>query len=86
MKDGGAEVESNNLDPNVRGAGITPRDTAAGPSGSVIGSPQDDGMGRGDGLGEHAPKRRRVTRACDECRKKKIKCDGKQVLPNIRLF
>ena len=24
-------------------------------------------------------KRRRVTRACDECRRKKIKCDGKQV-------
>lgn len=23
-------------------------------------------------------KRRRVTRACDECRKKKVKCDGKQ--------
>lgn len=23
-------------------------------------------------------KRRRVTRACDECRRKKIKCDGKQ--------
>ena len=25
-------------------------------------------------------KRRRVTRACDECRRKKIKCDGKQVI------
>lgn len=24
------------------------------------------------------PKRRRVTRACDECRRKKIKCDGKR--------
>ncbi|PHH49569.1 putative transcriptional regulatory protein YJL206C [Ceratocystis fimbriata CBS 114723] len=27
---------------------------------------------------EPAQKRRRVTRACDECRQKKIKCDGKQ--------
>ena len=27
-------------------------------------------------------KRRRVTRACDECRRKKIKCDGKQVTPS----
>jgi hypothetical protein len=27
-------------------------------------------------------KRRRVTRACDECRRKKIKCDGKQVIPS----
>ena len=42
-------------------------------------SPQDDGMGPPDGLGGSAPKRRRVTRACDECRRKKIKCDGKQV-------
>ena len=25
-------------------------------------------------------KRRRVTRACDECRRKKIKCDGKNPL------
>ena len=25
----------------------------------------------------HLQKRRRVTRACDECRRKKIKCDGK---------
>lgn len=23
-------------------------------------------------------KRRRITRACDDCRRKKIKCDGKQ--------
>lgn len=27
---------------------------------------------------EQPVKRRRVTRACDECRKKKVKCDGKQ--------
>ena len=34
----------------------------------------DDGMGD-DGQGD--PKRRRIARACDMCRKKKIKCDGK---------
>lgn len=28
--------------------------------------------------GSTLQKRRRVTRACDECRRKKIKCDGKQ--------
>lgn len=28
--------------------------------------------------GEQSVKRRRVTRACDECRKKKVKCDGQQ--------
>ncbi|CCD23419.1 Asg1p NDAI_0B03850 [Naumovozyma dairenensis CBS 421] len=27
---------------------------------------------------QHMAKRRRVTRACDECRKKKVKCDGQQ--------
>lgn len=47
---------------------------------NIVDSPQDDGMGPPDGLGGPAPKRRRVTRACDECRRKKIKCDGKQVL------
>ena len=31
-------------------------------------------------------KRRRVTRACDECRRKKIKCDGKQVNCTTRLL
>ncbi|KAF2648661.1 fungal-specific transcription factor domain-containing protein [Lophiostoma macrostomum CBS 122681] len=31
----------------------------------------DDGQDQGD------PKRRRIARACDMCRKKKIKCDGK---------
>lgn len=29
-------------------------------------------------LQTHHVKRRRVTRACDECRKKKVKCDGQQ--------
>lgn len=31
----------------------------------------------GDGADENDPKRRRIARACDMCRKKKIKCDGK---------
>ena len=49
-------------------------------SGAVsVDSPQDDAIGPGDALGGPTPKRRRVTRACDECRRKKIKCDGKQV-------
>jgi len=43
----------------------------------------DDGMGPPDGLGGPTPKRRRVTRACDECRRKKIKCDGKQVWTSV---
>lgn len=36
----------------------------------------------------HAPmqKRRRVTRACDECRRKKIKCDGKQPCTHCTVY
>lgn len=45
--------------------------SAPTPGGSAsVGTPS------GDGKDTH--KRRRVTRACDECRKKKVKCDGKQ--------
>jgi hypothetical protein len=29
------------------------------------------------GLDDNDPKRRRIARACDMCRKKKIKCDGR---------
>ncbi|KAI4932615.1 hypothetical protein J4E85_003013 [Alternaria conjuncta] len=40
---------------------------------------------------DHAPKqqpqkRRRVTRACDECRRKKIKCDGKQPCTHCTVY
>lgn len=34
----------------------------------------------------HHQKRRRVTRACDECRKKKIKCDGKQPCTHCTVY
>ncbi|KAJ9659351.1 hypothetical protein H2201_007376 [Coniosporium apollinis] len=39
----------------------------------------DDGasMAMEDGADQGDPKRRRIARACDMCRKKKIKCDGK---------
>jgi hypothetical protein len=37
---------------------------------------------------KHLPmqKRRRVTRACDECRRKKIKCDGKQPCTHCTVY
>lgn len=48
------------------------------------GSPMPNMMSQGnyylDSLDDGAegdPKRRRIARACDMCRKKKIKCDGK---------
>jgi hypothetical protein len=34
----------------------------------------------------HVQKRRRVTRACDECRRKKIKCDGKQPCTHCTVY
>lgn len=38
-------------------------------------------------LGPHSlHKRRRVTRACDECRRKKIKCDGKQPCTHCTVY
>jgi hypothetical protein len=65
------------IDPHIMAGGMTPG--GDGLAGNMADSPQDDGMGPPDGLGGPTPKRRRVTRACDECRRKKIKCDGKQV-------
>ncbi len=78
MKNDGVDAA---IDPNLMGAGMIPGDASGGLHGSAVDSPQDDGMGPPDGLGGPSPKRRRVTRACDECRRKKIKCDGKQVHP-----
>lgn len=40
---------------------------------NATGNDQDDGAGETG----RDPKRRRIARACDMCRKKKIKCDGK---------
>lgn len=43
----------------------------------------------GDGPGKPTvpmQKRRRVTRACDECRRKKIKCDGKQPCTHCTVY
>jgi Fungal Zn(2)-Cys(6) binuclear cluster domain len=59
----------------------TGTDPPAEEAGFDADSPQDEQetMGPPDSLGGPTPKRRRVTRACDECRRKKIKCDGKQV-------
>lgn len=54
----------------------------------------DDGAGNDSGAENDsdtkpsAPlqKRRRVTRACDECRRKKIKCDGKQPCTHCTVY
>ncbi|CRK36958.1 hypothetical protein BN1708_020163, partial [Verticillium longisporum] len=40
----------------------------------------------GDPASVPVQKRRRVTRACDECRRKKIKCDGKQPCTHCSVY
>jgi hypothetical protein len=47
-----------------------------------------DGSPADPKLGQPLPmqKRRRVGRACDECRRKKIKCDGKQPCTHCTVY
>lgn len=61
---------------------------AASPAESVKSDAETDDKA---GDAESAPsqpiqKRRRVTRACDECRRKKIKCDGKQPCTHCSVY
>lgn len=61
---------------------------APSPADSAKSDAEDDKM---TADGEAAPsqpiqKRRRVTRACDECRRKKIKCDGKQPCTHCSVY
>ncbi|KAF2150952.1 hypothetical protein K461DRAFT_228550 [Myriangium duriaei CBS 260.36] len=55
-------------------------DSASGPA-----SPGADDNGQ-DKPSAPMQKRRRVTRACDECRRKKIKCDGKQPCTHCTVY
>lgn len=73
---------------------------AASPAGSLDDDPMDvkregsiaDSYNLSGGAGESSSmsmpvhKRRRVTRACDECRRKKIKCDGKQPCTHCSVY
>lgn len=68
----GDRVES----PGEQWAEAQPKEESDEPEDLSDGASVDQG-GRRVGLA-HVQKRRRVTRACDECRRKKIKCDGKQ--------
>ena len=64
------------------GTGHAPAEDPASPSGDEDGpaSPQENKAAA------PAQKRRRVTRACDECRRKKIKCDGKQPCTHCTVY
>ena len=58
---------------------IEPNSKASTPSGNAALSPSDKSS-------RPVQKRRRITRACDECRKKKIKCDGKQPCTHCTVY
>jgi hypothetical protein len=50
------------------------------------GSESEQESGAADAPSAPIQKRRRVTRACDECRRKKIKCDGKQPCTHCSVY
>jgi hypothetical protein len=50
------------------------------------GSESEHESGAADAPSAPIQKRRRVTRACDECRRKKIKCDGKQPCTHCSVY
>ncbi|KAF6825568.1 C6 transcription factor [Colletotrichum plurivorum] len=90
----------NNSPPDSQASGVSPNmsdnESAAAnswpvkeppsPSGSHSGSDVDEKAQPGDAPNAPVQKRRRVTRACDECRRKKIKCDGKQPCTHCSVY
>ncbi|KAF3800288.1 Activator of stress protein 1 [Colletotrichum gloeosporioides] len=91
----------NNSPPDSQASGVSPNmsdnESAApsagwpvkeppSPSGSHSGSDMDEKAGGPDAPNAPVQKRRRVTRACDECRRKKIKCDGKQPCTHCSVY
>lgn len=53
---------------------------------STTADKEKDGSTPSDAPALPLQKRRRVTRACDECRRKKIKCDGKQPCTHCQVY
>lgn len=60
-------------------------DDSSGPN-SVKAELGEDGASASGSAQRPVQKRRRVTRACDECRRKKIKCDGKQPCTHCSVY
>lgn len=50
------------------------------------GQPSPNSLSQSQRTSAPLQKRRRVTRACDECRRKKIKCDGKQPCTHCTVY
>jgi hypothetical protein len=71
-------------DPGRASASDWPAD-AHSPADSTKSESDHDDAGL-DAPSQPIQKRRRVTRACDECRRKKIKCDGKQPCTHCSVY
>ncbi|KAK3313892.1 fungal-specific transcription factor domain-containing protein [Apodospora peruviana] len=83
-----SDDESLDMSPQDRGSPAdSVKSSAHGPgkSGSDAGEPGGSDAA-GDTGSMPVQKRRRVTRACDECRRKKIKCDGKQPCTHCSVY
>ncbi|KAK4214513.1 putative transcriptional regulatory protein [Rhypophila decipiens] len=81
--------DDESVDVSVQDQGSPSESVTAGGDDSM--KPESEG-GTTQGDSENAApsmpvqKRRRVTRACDECRRKKIKCDGKQPCTHCSVY
>ncbi|KAJ0118437.1 fungal specific transcription factor domain-containing protein [Diaporthe amygdali] len=80
------------LSPESGSGGPSPlsehHDDQQSPEDSSVKAEQGDENSTGSNQTVQMPvqKRRRVTRACDECRRKKIKCDGKQPCTHCSVY
>ena len=71
--------------PNFQFSG-TGHAPAEDPTSPLSGDEEETTNAQGSKAPAPAQKRRRVTRACDECRRKKIKCDGKQPCTHCTVY
>ncbi|KAJ4391919.1 Gypsy retrotransposon integrase-like protein 1 [Gnomoniopsis smithogilvyi] len=61
-------------------------DDSTGPNSVKAEHDEENGSASNSNPSMPMQKRRRVTRACDECRRKKIKCDGKQPCTHCSVY
>lgn len=64
----------------------SPGSGPAGDHGASSREPNESTSAQAPKISASMQKRRRVTRACDECRRKKIKCDGKQPCTHCTVY
>ncbi|KAK4661590.1 Gypsy retrotransposon integrase-like protein 1 [Podospora pseudopauciseta] len=83
---GMSDDESADLSQEEHGSPTESLKSAAQDTSKVDSEAPESQDGTGDAPSMPLQKRRRVTRACDECRRKKIKCDGKQPCTHCSVY